>query len=70
MPEECLFIGDHPINDIQGAQNAGMHPVWMEGFHEVDPYDAQLISPRIKNLRKSGNLLVNKAKSGLDGRHI
>ncbi len=52
MPEECLFIGDHPINDIQGARNAGMHPVWMEGFHEVDPYDAQLISPRIKKLEE------------------
>jgi putative hydrolase of the HAD superfamily len=32
-PEHCLVVGDHPINDILGAQNAGMHAVWMQGFH-------------------------------------
>lgn len=32
-PEHCLVVGDHPVNDIWGAQNAGMHAVWMQGFH-------------------------------------
>lgn len=27
--EACLFVGDHPVNDIQGALGAGMHAVWM-----------------------------------------
>lgn len=27
-PEECLFVGDHPRNDIQGARNAKMRTVW------------------------------------------
>lgn len=26
---ECLFVGDHPVNDIQGALGAGMKAVWM-----------------------------------------
>lgn len=28
-PEECLFIGDHPINDVEGAHTLGMHTIWM-----------------------------------------
>lgn len=28
-PEECAFIGDHPVNDIKGAIDAGMMPVRM-----------------------------------------
>ncbi|MFD2176258.1 HAD family hydrolase [Veronia pacifica] len=29
---ETAFIGDHPINDYCGARQAGMRPVWIEGF--------------------------------------
>ena len=31
---QCLFIGDHPMNDVYGAQQAGMHALLLEGFHE------------------------------------
>lgn len=34
LPEQCLFVGDHPVNDIQGAKNAGMQALLLEGFHE------------------------------------
>ncbi|MGE8558003.1 MAG: HAD family hydrolase [Acinetobacter sp.] len=34
-PENCLFVGDHPINDIQGAKSAGMQALWLQGFHEA-----------------------------------
>lgn len=27
-PEECLFIGDHPDNDVAGAEAVGMTGVW------------------------------------------
>jgi putative hydrolase of the HAD superfamily len=33
QPAQCLYIGDHPINDVQGATVAGMHALWMQGFH-------------------------------------
>lgn len=26
---ECVYIGDHPKNDIEGAKSAGMHAIWM-----------------------------------------
>ena len=29
-PDQSLFVGDHPINDIQGALGAGMHAVWVD----------------------------------------
>ncbi|WP_347454409.1 HAD family hydrolase [Acinetobacter thermotolerans] len=45
-PEHCLYIGDHPINDIQGAENAGMQSLWMEGFHTP----VQPIERKIQNL--------------------
>jgi putative hydrolase of the HAD superfamily len=35
LPEQCLFVGDHPINDIQGAQSAGMKAILIEGFHDI-----------------------------------
>lgn len=28
-PERIVFVGDHPINDLQGAQNAGMQVIRM-----------------------------------------
>lgn len=27
--EECIYVGDHPVNDIQGALAAGMKPIRM-----------------------------------------
>lgn len=30
--EECAFIGDNPLNDIEGARRAGMVPVWLRGM--------------------------------------
>jgi len=27
-PEESLYVGDHPENDVLGAQNVGMNAVW------------------------------------------
>lgn len=37
-PQNCLFIGDHPVNDIQGATEAGMQALWFKGFHEAEDH--------------------------------
>ncbi|MFI9458838.1 HAD family hydrolase [Acinetobacter sp. NPDC052428] len=46
QPAQCLYIGDHPINDVQGATEAGMHALWMQGFHP----DAEHIQHKIQQL--------------------
>lgn len=37
-PEECAYVGDHPVNDIQGALSAGMNAIRMNWgwFKDVD----------------------------------
>ncbi|SFS74788.1 HAD family hydrolase [Paenibacillus sp. BC26] len=32
-PEECIYVGDHPINDIEGASMSGMGTIWIRGKH-------------------------------------
>ncbi len=29
-PDEMVYVGDNPINDIEGARNAGWHTIWMK----------------------------------------
>lgn len=29
-PEEMMYIGDHPLNDVDGSRNAGCVPVWVK----------------------------------------
>ncbi|NIK80002.1 FMN phosphatase YigB (HAD superfamily) [Paenibacillus castaneae] len=30
MPEQCIYEGDHPVNDIEGAAKAGNGTVWIK----------------------------------------
>lgn len=35
---QCVYVGDHPVNDIEGARAAGMRPVYINAFnHDVHP---------------------------------
>ncbi|MBS4218250.1 HAD family hydrolase [Bacillus sp. FJAT-49711] len=38
LPQECMYVGDHPKNDVKGAQNAGMIGVWKKdaAWRQVD----------------------------------
>jgi putative hydrolase of the HAD superfamily len=29
-PEECIYIGDHPVNDIEGPASIGMETIWIK----------------------------------------
>lgn len=48
-PQQCLFVGDHPINDIQGAQSAGMSALLLQGFHDIPTH---LTAPKITQLEQ------------------
>ena len=40
-PEDCAYVGDHPINDVDGSRNAGMTAIWIRSVGSwmdgVDP---------------------------------
>jgi putative hydrolase of the HAD superfamily len=60
-PPECLFVGDHPAADVEGARNAGLIPVWLEGCHpapETMPASTLRIGaiPEILNLLAEGGV--------------
>ena len=29
-PEELLYVGDHPLNDVEGSRRVGYTPVWVK----------------------------------------
>ncbi len=34
--EDCVYVGDNPVNDMQGAHDAGMRIVWMDNGQAAD----------------------------------
>lgn len=48
QPEQCLYVGDHPINDYAGATGAGLNAVLLNGFHD----DVAHIPQRIDQLKQ------------------
>lgn len=52
--EACVFVGDHPINDIQGALGAGMKAVLCTQFVDREPIDGV---PTIRHLSELPALL-------------
>lgn len=40
-PQEAIYVGDDPILDVQGAQNAGLRTVWMNRFSDTLPSHVQ-----------------------------
>ena len=31
-PNELIYVGDNPLNDVEGSRNAGYTPVWMNKY--------------------------------------
>ena len=49
---EIVHVGDDPNHDILGAQNMGMHTVWMNGRNKPWPEDQQRADEEIGNLKQ------------------
>ena len=56
--EACLFVGDHPINDVGGARAAGMTAVRIDyGFAANHPIYEQLVPPEVLEIHRLNELL-------------
>ena len=47
-PQEIVFVGDSFINDVEGASNVGMHPVWLNQHGTGSVGELQV--PQVKTL--------------------
>ncbi|WP_096186714.1 HAD family hydrolase [Evansella halocellulosilytica] len=46
LPEESVFVGDHPKKDVEAAQNVGMKAIWVKNDH----WGSEKADAVIKNL--------------------
>ncbi|MBB6735149.1 HAD family hydrolase [Cohnella sp. CBP 2801] len=53
-PEECVFVGDHPANDIEGAHRAGMRTIWLQ---VNQPWREGLSARPLRSIRRLAELL-------------
>ncbi|MWV44321.1 HAD-IA family hydrolase [Paenibacillus sp. HJL G12] len=58
-PHESIFVGDHPINDVEASINAGMIGIWKEDDYYERPKNAYR---SIKNLIEIRDILVGISK--------
>ncbi|MCJ0932057.1 HAD family hydrolase [Virgibacillus halodenitrificans] len=48
-PEQSIFVGDHPENDVKASQNIGMEGIWKKDIHWED-VEANFIVNDLKEL--------------------
>ncbi len=53
-PDEAVFVGDHPRNDVWGAGQAGMEAIWVERNQK---WDESLGVTPIKTIRRLDELI-------------
>ncbi|MCZ6459896.1 MAG: HAD family hydrolase [Gammaproteobacteria bacterium] len=51
-PRESIHIGDHLIDDVQGAAAVGMHTIWVNHNAEALPADSQTPTGTVQNLQE------------------
>lgn len=53
-PEECIYIGDHPVNDIEGAAKIGMETIWIK---VNQPWKDELMARPLYSIEELNELL-------------
>ena len=61
-PEELLYVGDHPLNDVDGSRRAGYTPVWVRTidawlFDDIEkaPFEVKTVEELPSLLEKINN---------------
>ncbi|MBT8067304.1 MAG: HAD family hydrolase [Gammaproteobacteria bacterium] len=54
---ETLHVGDHPLYDVHGARNAGLHAVWVNRNGDQWPEDYDLPHAEVQHVGELGALL-------------
>ena len=49
--QSCIYVGDHPVNDVQGSRSAGMRPVY------INAYGSELHPDNVTEIRSLSELL-------------
>ncbi|SDI08949.1 putative hydrolase of the HAD superfamily [Vibrio xiamenensis] len=54
---ECMYVGDHPINDAIGSLNSGMRPVLLKGYHPSENLPDSIF--QIESLSEVESLVIS-----------
>ncbi|RED86581.1 HAD family hydrolase [Cohnella phaseoli] len=55
QPEECVYVGDHPVNDMEGASQIGIGGIWMK---VNQPWREELSARPLHTIRQLEELLT------------
>src|SRR5690606_5575671 len=55
QPEHCIYIGDHPVNDVQAAAAIGMNTIWIK---VNQPWNEQVKVKPIHTITRLDELLT------------
>jgi FMN phosphatase YigB (HAD superfamily) len=47
---QCIFVGDDPDSDIEGALNADMEAVWIDRFPDNGRFEGVMRVHRVKSI--------------------
>jgi putative hydrolase of the HAD superfamily len=54
-PEQCIYVGDHPVNDIEGASLAGLSTIWVQ---VNQPWREDLTATPLHKINRLNELLA------------
>lgn len=55
-PEESVYVGDHPENDVIGARNVGMHAIWKKDTFWGQPFTDEHVIDDLQELLSKINI--------------
>ena len=51
-PDQCIHVGDHLTDDIEGAKDAGMHTLWVNLTGHKPSQDQAIANIEVTNLEQ------------------